>query len=291
MVYPPTTPARSSADESRDFLKAAMKFFPALTALLLSLATLGAAQAQPLRVGVTPGSLADSAQIAAREAKAQGLDVQIVEFTDWTLPNTALVNRDLDLNYYQHQAFLDTFNRENRQDLRAVAVGSRGNIGIFSKRYKSLDSLPTGASVALANDTSNQARAIATLRDAGLLTLRANAPQLAQIDDIASNPKKLKFIEVAGPQLARALDDADITVVSLGGLLQAGQLETARQGLYYSVGSDAFWAIHFVTRADNVKDARVRKFIDIYQQSQAVRQQIHASYANESRFYSLPWLK
>ncbi len=217
--------------------------------------------------------------------------MQIVEFTDWTLPNTALVNRDLDLNYYQHQAFLDTFNRENRQDLRAVAVGSRGNIGIFSKRYKSLDSLPTGASVALANDTSNQARAIATLRDAGLVTLRANAPQLAQIDDIASNPKKLKFIEVAGPQLARALDDADITVVSLGGLLQAGQLETARQGLYYSVGSDAFWAIHFVTRADNVKDARVRKFIDIYQQSPAVRQQIHASYANESRFYSLPWLK
>ncbi|GAB2708265.1 MetQ/NlpA family ABC transporter substrate-binding protein [Comamonas sediminis] len=268
-----------------------MKFFPALTALLLSLATLGVAQAQPLRIGVTPGSLADSAQIAAREAKAQGLDVQIVEFTDWTLPNTALVNGDLDLNYYQHQAFLDTFNRENRQDLRAVAVGSRGNIGIFSKRYKSLDSLPTGASVALANDTSNQARAIATLRDAGLVTLRANAPQLAQIDDIASNPKKLKFIEVAGPQLARALDDADITVVSLGGLLQAGQLETARQGLYYSVGSDAFWAIHFVTRADNVKDARVRKFIDIYQQSPAVRQQIHASYANESRFYSLPWLK
>lgn len=261
----------------------------AVAAILIAPA--GAVWAQPLKVGVTPGALADSAQIAAREAKAQGLEVEIVEFTDWTLPNTALANGDLDLNYYQHQAFLDTFNRENRQDLRAIGVGSRGNIGIFSKRFKTLEEVSEGARVALANDTSNQARAIATLRDAGLVTVRADAPQLAQIDDIASNPKKLRFIEVAGPQLPRALDDSDLTVVSLGSLLQAGQLDTARQGLYYSEGSDAFWAIHFVSRADNARDARLRQFIALYQNSPAVREQIHASYANESRFYSLPWLK
>lgn len=258
------------------------------SAMLAGLAS--GALAQPLKVGVTPGALADSAQLAAREAKAQGLEVEIVEFTDWTLPNTALANGDLDLNYYQHQAFLDTFNRENRQDLRAVGVGSRGNIGIFSKRYKTLESLPNGARVAVANDTSNQARAVATLREAGLVTLRPDAPQLAQIDDIASNPKQLQFIEVAGPQLPRALDDSDLTVVSLGSLLQAGQLDVARQGLYYSEGSDAFWAIHFVSRKDNAGDARVRQFIELYQNSPAVREQIHASYANESRFYSLPWL-
>lgn len=260
-----------------------------VTAMLTGMA--GAALAQPLKIGVTPGALADSAQIAAGEAKAQGLDVEIVEFTDWTLPNTALANGDLDLNYYQHQAFLDTFNRENRQDLRAIGVGSRGNIGIFSKRWKTLADVPEGARVAVANDTSNQARAVATLRDAGLVTLRADAPQLAQIDDIAGNPKKLKFIEVAGPQLPRALDDTDLTVVSLGSLLQAGQLDTARQGLYYSEGSDAFWAIHFVSRADNAGDPRLQQFIALYQNSPAVRAQIHASYANQNRFYSLPWLK
>lgn len=260
-----------------------------VTAMLTGLA--GAAFAQPLKVGVTPGALADSAEIAAREAKAQGLEVEIVEFTDWTLPNTALANGDLDLNYYQHQAFLDTFNRENRQDLRAIGIGSRGNIGIFSKRLKTLEEVPEGARVALANDTSNQARAIATLRDAGLLTVRADAPQLAQIADIASNPKKLRFIEVAGPQLPRALDDSELTVASLGGLLQAGQLDTARQGLYYSEDADAFWAIRFVSRADNASDARLRQFIAIYQNSPAVRAQIHASYAKENRFYSLPWLK
>lgn len=265
------------------------RYSSALSALLLAL-SIAPVSAQTLRVGVTPGALADSAHIAAREAKAKGLNVEIVEFTDWTLPNTALVNRDLDLNYYQHQAFLETFNRENKQSLKSIGVGTRGNIGIFSRKLKSLKDVPQGASVAIANDTSNQARALATLKDAGLITLKPNAPRLAQIEHIADNPKKLRFIEVAGPQLPRTLEDADLTVVSLGGLLQSGQLEIARKGLYYSEGSDEFWAIHFVTRGDNQSDPRVHAFVKLYQQSQAVRQQIHASYAGESRFYALPWL-
>ncbi|MCP1633484.1 MetQ/NlpA family ABC transporter substrate-binding protein [Kerstersia gyiorum] len=251
---------------------------------------LGAAGAQTLKVGVTPGALADSAQIAADEARAAGLEVQIVEFTDWTLPNTALVNGDLDLNYYQHQAFLDTFNRENRQDLRSVGPGVRGNIGLFSRRYTTLASLPQGARVALANDTSNQTRALETLQEAGLIRLRPDAPRLAQLDDIAENPKKLSFIELAGPQLPRALDDADLVVVTPGSLVQAGQNEVAHQGLFYSTGTDTFWGIQFVTRADNANDPRVRQFVSIYQSSAAVRQRVHDSYAGEEKFYSLTWL-
>ncbi|CAM4209100.1 MetQ/NlpA family ABC transporter substrate-binding protein [Kerstersia similis] len=251
---------------------------------------LGTAGAQTLKIGVTPGALADSAQIAADEAKAAGLAVQLVEFTDWTLPNTALVNGDLDLNYYQHQAFLDTFNRENRQNLRSVGPGVRGNIGLFSKRHAALTDLPQGARVALANDTSNQTRALETLQDAGLIRLRPDAPRLAQLDDIAENPGKLVFVELAGPQLPRALDDADLVVVTPGSLVQAGLAETAHQGLFYSTGTDPFWGIQFVTRADNAEDPRIRQFVRIYQSSEAVRQRVHDSYAGEEKFYSLTWL-
>lgn len=258
--------------------------------LAASLCCLAAAGAQPLKIGVTPGALADSAQIAADEAKAAGLAVQLIEFTDWTLPNTALVNGDLDLNYYQHQAFLDTFNRENRQSLRSAGPGVRGNIGLFSKRHASLATLPKGARVALANDTSNQTRALETLQDAGLIRLRPDAPRLAQLDDIAENPGQLVFVELAGPQLPRALDDADLVVVTAGSLVQAGLAETAHQGLFYSTGTDPFWGIQFVTRADNADDPRIRQFIGIYQSSGAVRQRIHDSYAGEAKFYSLTWL-
>lgn len=268
-----------------------MKMMAALLAALAALtAPAGLASAAPIRIGVSPGALADSAQIAADEARAEGLEVQIVEFTDWTLPNAALASGDLDANYYQHQAFLDTFNRENRQDLRSIGVGVRGNIGVFSSRHQSLAEVPRGARVALANDTANQARAVHALQDAGLLRLRPGAPRLAQIDDIADNPRELRFVELAGPQIPRALDDADLIVVSLGNLIQAGLVEQARRGLHYSEGADTFWAIQFATRADNAGDPRIRRFIALYQGSEAVRARIHQSYAGESRFYSLPWL-
>lgn len=86
-------------------------FFAALTGLLAA-AAIAQTPAAPLRIGVTPGSLADSVQVAAQEARRQGLDVKVIEFTDWTAPNTALAAGDIDLNYFQHQAFLDNAIRE-----------------------------------------------------------------------------------------------------------------------------------------------------------------------------------
>jgi len=266
------------------------KIVKTLAIVALGMASLGSAGAQALRVGVSPGPLADSAHVAAQEAQAKGLQVQVVEFTDWTLPNTALVSKDLDLNYYQHQAFLETYNQQNHQDLRSIGVGLRGSIGLFSRKYKSLQEVPTGASVALANDTANQARALETLQAAGLLQLRAGAPRLAQLSDVASNPRKLKFIELDGTQIPRAIDDAGLVVVSMGLLVQSGMADIARNGLYYSQDGDGYWAIQFVTRPDNQNDPRIRQFMAIYQQSLAVRQRLHEAYAKESRFYSLPWL-
>ena len=84
----------------------------------------------PLRIGVTPGSLADSVEVAAKEARQQGLEVQVIEFTDWTTPNTALAAGDIDLNYFQHQAFLNNAIQERGYPLVSVGVGLLPNIGL-----------------------------------------------------------------------------------------------------------------------------------------------------------------
>ena len=181
-------------------------------ALFVALGT--SAVAGPLKVGVTPGALADSAEIAAKEARAQGLDVKVVEFTEWTTPNTALASGDLDLNYFQHQAFLDNANKQAGFKLGSIGVGLQGGFGIFSRKFKTLAELPHGARVAIANDPSNQARALSALQEAGLIKLKPDAPQLASLRDVGDNPKGLKFIEIQGPQLARSLDDVDAVLTA-----------------------------------------------------------------------------
>ncbi|UFM67390.1 MetQ/NlpA family ABC transporter substrate-binding protein (plasmid) [Paracoccus sp. MA] len=243
-----------------------------------------------VRIGVTPGALADSINVAAEEAKAQGLEVEVVEFSDWTTPNLALENGDLDANYFQHQAFLDNAVQETGYDLTSVALGILPNIGLYSERYDRLDQLPDGARVAVASDPVNQGRGLALLQTAGLIALRPGVGWKATLDDIADNPKGLKFVEVEGPQLVRAVSDVDLAQGYPAHYVNAGRGDFAGKALIYSGLDDTHFAIRFVTRTDNSDDPEIAGFIRIYQQSQAVRDQIDASNAHNPVLYSLPWL-
>lgn len=264
-----------------------LKFVGWLLAGLLATA----AQAQtPLRIGVTAGVTVDSIEAAAVEAKKQGIDVKVVEFSDFTTPNVALEAGDLDANYFQHQAFLDNAIKLRGYKLKSIAVGVVSNIGLYSTRVKRLTDVPDGARVALANDASNQARALSLLAQAGLIELRPGAGPLPSLNDIAANPKKLRIVEVDGIQVVRSLDDVDLIVSLPHGLVRAGKAELADKGLYYAKGEPDYWAAQFVVRADKPEDPRLRKFIEIYRESPAVRVAIHAAYANNDRLYSLPWL-
>jgi len=266
------------------------RFLPsALAALLASLALLPAAHAAPLRIGVTPGSLADSVEVAATEARKQGLDVKVVEFTDWTTPNVALQAGDLDVNYFQHQAFLDNAIKERGYKFRSVATGVLPNIGLYSSKVKRFDELKEGARVGVASDPVNQGRGLLLLQKAGLIKLRDGVGAKGSVNDIVANPKKLKLIEVEGPQLVRALDD--VAQGYPAHFVNAGKPQIAASGLLYSGVDDSYFAIRFVTREDNATDPRVARFVKIYQESPAVRKQLAASFANNDKLYSLPWLK
>ena len=244
-----------------------------------------------LRIGVTPGALADSIQVAAKEAKAQGLDVRVVEFSDWTTPNVALDNGDLDLNYFQHQAFLDNAVRQNGFKLKSVGLGLLPNIGLYSEKYTRFADLPEGARVAVANDPVNQGRGLALLAAAGLVTLKEGVGAKATLDDIAANPRKLKLVEIEGPQLVRAVADVDLAQGYPAHYVNAGRGDFAGRALLYSGVDDLVFAIRFVARAERGDTPEIRRFIDLYQTSPAVRARIDAAFAHNPALYSLPWLR
>ncbi|WP_418514839.1 MetQ/NlpA family ABC transporter substrate-binding protein [Delftia sp. PS-11] len=247
--------------------------------------------AAALKIGVTPGSLADSVEVAARLARAQGLDVQVIEFTDWTTPNTALAAGDIDLNYFQHQAFLDNAIRERGYRFASVATGLLPNIGLYSLKVRRFDELKEGARVGVANDPVNQGRGLLLLEKAGLIQLREGKGPRAGLDDIVANPRRLRFVEIEGPQLVRALDDVDLAQGYPAHFVNAGRPQVAGNALLYSGTDDVYYAIRFVARQDNAQDPRIAQFVRIYQTSEAVQARIHQSFAANDRLYSLPWRK
>lgn len=248
------------------------------------------AYAGNLKIGVVPGAYADSIIAASKEAKAQGINVEVVEFTDWTTPNVALNAGDIDINYFQHQPFLDNAIQKNGYKLKSVDTGILANIGLYSLKHKKISDVPVNGKVGIANDPVNQGRGLLLLEKAGLIKLKPGVGFLGTLDDIVDNPKKLKFVEVEGPQLARITADVDIAQ-GYPHFIVASKAFDPASGLLYSGIEDAKFAIRFVVNEKKVNDPDVKKFIQIYQNSPVVKAEIHRAYSNDDRLYTLAWKK
>ena len=148
---------------------------------------------------------------------------------------------------------------------------------------------PSEARVAVANDPVNQGRGLLLLQKAGLITLRNGSAVGASVHDVVENPKKLRFFEIEGPQLIRALDDLDLVVVWPSYFVNAGKKAQASQALLYSGIADTFYAMGFVARSDRAQDAKLRKLVQLYQNSEAVRQTISQAFGHDPKLYTLPW--
>lgn len=264
--------------------------WPRLAAFLGAALLAGSALAAPLKIGVVPGIFADSVEAAAKEAKKQGLDVQVVEFTDWATPNVALDAGDIDLNYYQNSNYLANAARSKGFKFTSVQAGILSYLGLYSTRHKSLADLPTGAKVAIASDPVNVGRGLRLLQHAGLITRRPDTGLLGTQADIVSNPRKLQFVEIEGPQLARTTPDVDLAQ-GFPYFIIASKAFDASKGLAYTSYEDDSWAIQFVARSDRAADPRIARFLDIYKNSDVVRKTIHAFYLNDQKLYRLAWLK
>lgn len=230
-----------------------------------------------LVIGVSP-SFAKPLQVAADEAKQQGLKVKLVEFSDWNTPNITLNHGDIDANFFQHQPFLDNAKKETDFKIKAFAVGAATHVGLYSKKYQSFTELPVKAKVVIPNDPVNQGRALQLLQQAQLITLKQPDNFLSSIKDVVSNPKQLQFIEVEGPQTARAIDDADLAF-GYPHYLRLAKTADPEKALLFDSNTDKRFAILFAVREDyQDKNGKLRKFVDIYQNSPRVKQALDADF-------------
>lgn len=167
-----------------------------------------------LKVGASPAPHAEILESVKEDLAAQGITLQITEFTDYVLPNSAVFDGSLDANYFQHQPYLTTFNENNNTDLVSVASIHFEPLGIYPGKTASLDALANGAVIAVPNDPTNEARALNLLADNGLITLKEDAGLTATPLDIVKNSKNLTFRELEAAQLPNILQDVDLAVIN-----------------------------------------------------------------------------
>ena len=230
-----------------------------------------------LVIGISP-SFAKPLQVAVNEAKQQGLNVKLVEFSDWNTPNITLNHGDIDANFFQHQPFLSNALKETGFKLKSFAAGAATHVGLYSKKYKSFDQLPQNATVAIPNDPVNQGRALLLLQQAKLITLKNPENHLSNLSDIASNPKNLQFVEVEGPQTARAIDDVDLAF-GYPHYLRLAKTADPESALLFDENTNKRYAILFVVRENyQDKDDKLKKFVSIYQNSAQVQQALNEDF-------------
>ncbi|MFV5525520.1 MetQ/NlpA family ABC transporter substrate-binding protein [Acinetobacter variabilis] len=230
-----------------------------------------------LVIGISP-SFAKPLQVAAIEAKQQGVNVKLVEFSDWNTPNITLNHGDIDANFFQHQPFLDNAKKETYFKIKAFAKGAATHVGLYSKKINSLDKLKDGAKVVVPNDPVNQGRALLLLQQAKLVTLKDPNNHLSSLKDIAVNPKNLQFVEVEGPQTARAIDDVDLAF-GYPHYLRLAKTADPEQALLFDSNKDNRYAILFAVHEDyQDKNDKLKKFVEIYQNSPRVKEALDADF-------------
>ena len=172
-------------------------------------------------VGASPTPHAEILKAAENVLKEKGYTLKITEFQDYVQPNMALENKELDANYFQHKPYLDEFNEKNGTKLVSAGAVHYEPLGLYAGKTKSLAELSDGATIAVTNDTTNEARALLLLEANGLIKLNPDAGLSATPKDITENPKNLNVQELEAAQLGRSLQDVDMAVINGNYALQA----------------------------------------------------------------------
>lgn len=229
--------------------------FRSLASLLAGAATLAiafGASAETIKVGVTAGPHAQILEAVKPIAAKDGLDIQILEFTDYVIPNQALAGGDLDANSFQHQPYLDNQVKDRGFDLVSVGKTVVYPIGIYSKKVKSLEELPAGAKFAIPNDPTNGGRVLLLLQAKGLIKLKDGGTLKASPIDIVENPKKLEIVELDAAQLPRSLDDVTVAAINTNFALEAG-LDPVKDAIAREDADSPYANIIVVRKADKDK--------------------------------------
>lgn len=175
-----------------------------------------------LKIGASTVPHAEILEFVKPILAEEGIDLQITEYTDYVIPNTAVESHELDANYFQHVPYLNSFNEENGTHLVSAFAVHYEPMGLFAGKTATLDAIADGATIAVPNDPTNEARALLLLEQEGLIKLKDGIGLDATPNDIVENPKKIKLFEAEAAAVARSIQDVDFAIVNGNYALEAG---------------------------------------------------------------------
>jgi D-methionine transport system substrate-binding protein len=182
----------------------------------------GATDMKVLKIGASTVPHAEILEFVKPMLAEEGIDLQITEYTDYVIPNTAVESHELDANYFQHVPYMDSFNEENGTHLVSAIAVHYEPMGLFAGKTAALADLADGATIAVPNDPTNEARALLLLQQEGLIKVKDGVGLNATPNDIVDNPKNIKFFEAEAAAVARSLQDVDFAIVNGNYALEAG---------------------------------------------------------------------
>lgn len=228
-------------------------------------------------VGATPEPHAEMLELVVDDLKAQGFALEVKVFEDYVLPNSAVESGEILANFFQHIPFMEQFNEEKKTNLVNAGGIHVEPLAVYSKKITSLKDLKNGATIAVPNDPTNEGRALLLLQSAGLITLKDSASLTSTKNDIASNPKNLKIVEMEAASLPRVLEDVDAAVINGNYALEAG-LSAKTDGLFIE-GADSPYVNIIAVKGGNENLPSIKALVKALQ-SDKIKAWVDANYPN-----------
>lgn len=232
-----------------------------------------------LVVGASPTPHAGILEVVKPLLAEKGITLTIKEFTDYVLPNTALENKELDANFFQHKPYLDNFNKEHKTHLTSAVAVHFEPLGIYSDKHTDLTSIPDGAKIAIPNDTSNGARALKLLEANGIIKLKKDADFTATSKDIAENPYNVKIVDMEAAQIPLSLKDVEYAVVNGNYAINGNILDKVIVTESKDSDSAQTYANILAVREGDESREAIKALVEALQ-SDEVRNYINSTYSN-----------
>lgn len=226
--------------------------------------TSGSEENKTVKIGVS-GSDTRVWDYVADKAEKEGIDIEIVTFSDYVQPNLALAEGDLDANAFQTVAYFDAFIEEHDLDLVPIATTVLAPMGVYSDKYTSVEEIPDNSKIAIPNDVTNGGRALLLLQEAGLITLADDFSVDGTVNDIKENPKNLEFVEMEAAQTPRALPDVAASVINNGIAVDAG-FNPIEDSIYHESATATPYVNIIATREEDKDNETLQRIAELYQE-------------------------
>ena len=250
-----------------------MKKFKQLVLTLLSIVALitlsacGAAaeESQTVKLGVV-GEVNEPWEYVKEQLAAEGIEIELVKFSDYSTPNRALADGEIDMSSFQTKIFMEAFNEDTGNTLTPIGDTVIAPLGIYSQKVSDVSEIKEGDAIAIPNDASNEGRALLLLQTAGLIEVDPSKGQVPVVEDVTSNPLNLQFEVIDSAQTARALEDVAASVINSGMAVDAGFIPTEDAVFLEPVTetSDPYYNA-IVVREEDKDNELYQKIVDAYQ--------------------------